>query len=113
MNKKILFLVLLLFLGCSEQIEDNHGEATLVIKSIGNTTTQKYNVNGVTAYELLDFGHEVELTYGDYLRCIDDVCANKEYVWTFYVNEAESSLGAKQYTVKRGDRIGFRFDKGG
>lgn len=113
MYKLILVILGVLIVGCSVQEGNTQGTATLVIESIGNTTTQKYEINDVTAYELLDYGHDLKVTYGDYLKCIDDVCANKEYVWTFYVNDIQSSEGVERYIVKRGDRIEFKFNNGG
>lgn len=85
------------------------GNATLIIKSIGRTTTEKFKVVDATALELLKHRHKVELTYGKYLKCIDDVCANKEYMWNWYVNERLLSLGADDYKVKDGDKIKFEF----
>ncbi len=115
MNNKIIFLIIAAFIinGCSYQEQNTKGDTTLTVKSIGNTTTQEYKVNGVNALDLLKFSHNVKLTFGNYLECIDDVCANKEYIWTFYVNGAKSPLGVKQYQVKSGDSIEFRFNKGG
>ena len=102
----------MIVIGCSSEEFDTKGNATLVIKTLGNTTTEKYQIKDATAHDLLKYKHDIKLTYGNYLECIDNVCANKEYIWTFYVNDAESPLGVKQYEVKRDDRIEFRFGKG-
>jgi len=58
----------------------------LKIVSIGNTTTERFDVTKATALSLLGYRHGVETTYGNYVSCIDKVCANKEYKWDFYVN---------------------------
>ena len=113
MKKKYVILLLAILIAGCEQSSSEWGIVTLKISSIGNTTIEKFNVTSTTALSLLKYRHKVETTYGNYVKCIDDVCANKEYVWTFYVDGEKSTIGASQYIVKNGDEIEFRFNKGG
>lgn len=91
----------------------SEGAVTLTIKSIGNTTTEKFRVKGATALDVLKRTHNVALTYSNYIKCIDGVCVNKEYMWFFYINNKSGSSGADKYRLKDGDSIRFEFTRGG
>lgn len=93
------------------QNNNEWGIVTLRISSIGNSTIERFNSSGTTAIELLEHRHDVKKNYGEYVECIDDVCGNKEYMWTFYVNGEKSVVGASQYNVKKEDEIEFKFDE--
>ena len=96
-----------------KQQQSSEGNVTLIIRSIGNTTTEKFKVVKATASELLKDKHKVDLNYGKYIRCIDGVCVNREYMWSFYLNDKLAQLGAYNYFVKDGDKIRFEFTNRG
>ncbi len=87
------------------------GNVSLVVKSIGKTTKEVYNVSGITALRLLKNKHDVELTLSKAVKCIDEVCAEAGYWWPMYVNGKKASLGVSAYEVKRGDKIEFVISK--
>jgi hypothetical protein len=87
------------------------GNVTLVVKSIGKTTKEVYNISGITALRLLRNKHDVKLTLSKSVKCIDDVCAESGYWWPMYVNGKKVSLGVNSYKVKRGDNIEFIISK--
>ena len=72
--------------------KNSEGNVTLLIESVGKTTT-------------------VKTTIGGYIKCIDDVCVYSDYNWVFYVNNKSVSLSANSYRTKAGDTIKFEFRK--
>lgn len=85
----------------------SEGNVTLVVESIGKTTVEEFDLDGMIVLDLLKNNHEVINDY--FVKCIDDVCADGKYSWLFYVNEEVVSEGVQRYEVNRGDKIEFRF----
>ena len=110
--KKIYAILLLaaLMAGCIKN-SHNTGVAVIKISTIGKESEENVNATGITAIELLREKHEVKTNYGDYVECIDGVCAEKDYMWTFYLNTEKSTVGASEYIVNNNDLIEWRFDK--
>ena len=89
----------------------NEGKAELVIKTIGSTEVEKFDKIGYTALEMLQTNHDVKLTYGNAIKCIDDICAQSGYWWPLDVNGKKASLGVQSYIVKNNDKIEFVLSK--
>ena len=85
-------------------------EVTLIVTTLGKTSTERFDVEGFAVLDLLKATHDVETTSA-YIKCIDDVCGGKEYHWTYYVNGKRASETASTYRVKRGEIIEFKFGK--
>ncbi len=96
--------------GCRENsIAD--GSAELVIKTIGNTTTESFDTVGYTALEMLQRNHEINIEFGFAIRCIDNVCAEGGYWWPMNINGKKASIGPQSYIVKDNDKIEFVLSK--
>ena len=54
---------------------------------------------------MLQKEHEIKLTYGNAIKCIDNVCAESGYWWPLYVNGKKSSIGVQRYIVEDNDKI--------
>ena len=116
MKKKFVLILLIslsISLGGCYQKEQQQGEkeVTLVVKSIGNTTTEKFNVIKASALQLLKYRHNVELTKNNFIKCIDGICVENEYMWTFYVNDEFILRSADKYYPEEDDILEFRFGK--
>lgn|SRR3989338_3712498 len=111
----LISLVAALILGglreSKKEQQSNEGNATLVIKSIGKTTTENFSSKDATAMDLLKYRHKLKTTIGGYIKCIDDVCVHSDYNWAFYVNNKSISLSASSYKVKDDDIIRFEFTR--
>ncbi len=95
------------------KVQHEGGFVTLTIKSIGNTTIEYYNGSGSNPLQLLKIKHNVETTLNkQFVKCIDNVCAENEYSWSLFVNDKYINYGVNAYKVKRGDTILFEFSKG-
>ncbi len=84
--------------GNSGEKSSYQGKATLVIRTLGNTTEEKLDINGLNALEILKKNHNIEVTESwpnKFVKCVDDVCAKGEFWWQFSVNGklALESLG--------------------
>ena len=115
--KKVYVLILLIGLvgvislvGLRENLGDPNGSVILVIKTLGKTTQQTYEFNGGNALGLLETQHEVELN-GELVKCIQDICSNKEYLWVFLVNNETINYGPGSYRLRDKDIITFEFRK--
>ncbi len=98
--------------GCQLQKEqqNSEGTATLIIKSLGSTKTERFKFSKGTPLGILKYNHRVETILNDnYIECIDDVCADGNYMWLFYVNDKAVNYGVKRYTLKDGDVVMFEF----
>ena len=99
-----------MLIGCQKSAP-REGNAELIIKTIGETIIEEFDVVGISALEMLQKNHEVKLTYGKSIKCIDNVCAESGYWWPLDVNGKKSSLGAQSYIVKNSDKIEFVLSK--
>ena len=108
-----MLLLLSLTAGCQSinQQSAENGKATLIIKTIGNTTTEDFDRVGMTALQMLQEKHKTKSSFGFAVRCVDDVCAEGGYWWPMYVNGELSSVGSQSYIVKNNDKIEFVLSK--
>lgn len=97
--------------GCRlEETPSNEGEATLIIKGLGSTKTERFKFNKGTPLGILKYNHVVDTMLNDnYVECIDSVCADGNYMWLFYVNNETINYGVKRYRLKDGDVLMFEF----
>ena len=102
--------MLSLIAGCQENRAVN-GSAELVIKTIGNTTTEAFDTVGYAALKMLQKNHDVKTAFGFAIRCIDDVCVEGGYWWPMYVNGEKASIGPQSYIVKDDDKVEFILSK--
>ena len=90
--------------------QSSEGTATLVIKSPGGVKTERFKFTKGTPLGILKYNHRVETLLNDnYIECIDDVCADGNYMWLFYVNNKTINYGVKRYNLKDGDVVMFDF----
>jgi len=98
--------------GCQFQgkQQNSGGEAILVIKSLGAVKTERFKFSKGTPLGILKYNHTVKTILNDnYIECIDDVCADGNYMWLFYVNNKTVNYGVKRYTLHDGDVVRFEF----
>jgi hypothetical protein len=107
----LLLIGLIAVQGCAEKRIDS-GQATLMIKSIGDTKTERFKFTKGTPLGILEYNHTVKTFLNDnFVECIDGVCASKEYIWLLYVNDNLINYGAKRYSLEDGDIVTFSFEK--
>ena len=93
-----------------QEKQNNSGEATLIIKSLGSTKTERFKFTKGTPLGILKYNYKVETLLNDnFIECIDDVCADGNYMWLFYVNNKTINYGVKRYELKDGDVVMFEF----
>ena len=98
--------------GCNllQEQQSSEGEATLIVKSFGEVKTERFKFSKGTPLGILKYNHRVDTILNDnYIECIDDVCADGNYMWLFYVNNKTINYGVKRYTLKDGDVVMFEF----
>ena len=91
------------------------GKATLVIKTLGNTTKEEVDIGGSSALDILSRSHDVEVlkTWASRrLDCIDGVCAENGFWWRFYVNDEIILSSVDKYYPKEGDTITLEYGGG-
>ena len=90
--------------------QSNSGTAELVIKTLGATKTERFKFSQGTPLGILKYNHSVRTFLNDnFVECIDDVCADGNYLWLLYVNNKTVNYGAKRYRIKDGDIVMFDF----
>ena len=104
-------LLLILAAGCQQNKSNEIGNAELVIKTIGNTTTEAFDTVGYTALDMLQRNHDAKVAFGFAIRCIDNVCAESGYWWPTYINGEKASIGPQSYIVKDNDQVEFILSK--
>ncbi len=88
------------------------GTATLIIKTLGTTKTERFKFTIGTPIGILKYNHTVKTLLNDnFIECIDDVCADGNYWWLFYVNNKTINYGVKRYKLMDGDVIMFEFTR--
>ncbi|MFH1848679.1 MAG: DUF4430 domain-containing protein [archaeon] len=87
--------------------QSDSAKVVLIIKSIGTTSRLDVAPIGLSAYEILTTNHNITVTPGGYVRCIDSVCASSSYDWIMYENNRQATEGAKSIIPKSGDTIIF------
>ena len=104
----MVLVVSLIGLRNLEEEKNYQGEATLIIRTIGDTTEETLNINGLTALEILEKNHNIEIFQtgpNKFVKCVDDVCAKGGYWWQFFVNEELILKSLDSYYPKDGDRL--------
>lgn len=84
------------------------GKASLIILTLGKTTQEEADIQGLNVLEILNKKHNVEIlntATSKRLNCIDDVCANNRFWWKFFVNEKPILSSVDKYYPKDGDII--------
>ena len=96
--------------GCQKSIQVD-GKAELLVKTIGNTTTEAFDTVGYTALDMLQKNHDIKTSFGFAIRCIDNVCVEGGYWWPMHINGEKASIGPQSYIVKDNDKIEFILSK--
>ena len=92
--------------------QSSEGISTLIIKSLGSTKTERFKFSKGTPLGILKYNHRVETFLNDnFIECIDDVCADGNYMWLFYINNKTVNYGVKRYSLNDGDTIMFELTK--
>ncbi|MEA2037624.1 MAG: DUF4430 domain-containing protein [Nanoarchaeota archaeon] len=92
--------------------QSSQGTATLIIKALGQEKTERFKFTGGTPLGILKYNHRVDTFLNDnYIECIDDVCADGNYMWLLHVNNKTTNYGVKRYVIHDGDVIMFEFTK--
>jgi len=90
--------------------QKTNGEATLVIRTLGETKTERFKFTKGTPLGILNHNYRVKTILNDnFVECIDDVCADGNYMWILYVNNKTINYGAKRYRLRDGDVVMFEF----
>ncbi|MBU0472064.1 MAG: DUF4430 domain-containing protein [Nanoarchaeota archaeon] len=99
-------LLSLSLLSCQEQI--NEGEVTLTVSVLGKNESSRFGFKQATLLDVVKTKCDVETKktiYTEYLTCIDNICANDEFSWVYYVNDDPINQGIDIYEVKNDDKI--------
>ena len=90
--------------------QSSNGTASLVIKTVGATKTERFKFSEGTPLGILRYNHAVKTFLNDnFVECIDDVCADGNYIWLVKVNNKTINYGAKRYEIDDGDIVMFEF----
>jgi len=90
----------------------SEGTTTLIINSLGSKKTERFKFTQGTPLGILKYNHRVKtFLNNNFVECIDDVCADGNYMWLFYVNNKTINYGVKRYKLNDGDVIMFEFTK--
>lgn len=71
-------------------------------------------VEGISALNLLKQLHQVEtkkFDFGEMVQSINGISADSKHFWSFYVNNAISTVGAGEYTTKTSDVIVWKLEE--
>lgn len=81
-----------------------------MIRGLGAEKTERFKFSNSTPFDILNYNHRVETSLnGDFIKCIDDACADGDYIWLFYVNNKTINYGAEIYKLRDGDVVMFEF----
>ena len=90
----------------------NGGTATLIINVLGTQKTERFKFTKGTPLGIIKYNHTVKTVLDDnFIECIDDVCADGNYMWLFYINNKSINYGVKGYKLNDGDVIMFEFTR--
>ncbi len=103
-----IFAVALFGASCSSSSTTN----TNTVSTVTNTSSavSYAGQDGKTALELLAQTHTIDATTEGFINAIDGQKPEGRQFWAFYVNGAQASVGAKDYTTKTGDQIEWRLE---
>lgn len=65
---------------------------------------------GKNALELLQSGHQVDVSAAGFVNAIDGVTPGDHQYWSFYVNGKQADVGAKDYQTKNSDAIEWKLE---
>ena len=83
-------------------------------QEISASSVSYQGVEGQNAFELLKASHQVEFThydFGDFVTSINGVAADEDHFWSFYINGAQSQVGASAYVTKSSDLIEWKLEE--
>ncbi|HJN56556.1 MAG: DUF4430 domain-containing protein [Candidatus Woesearchaeota archaeon] len=86
----------------------NQGKITVIIRTIGSTSSEEHKIDGRTALDIISKNHIIETIKtgsNEMVKCIDDVCAKNSYWWKFFANEKLSLISIDKYYPKDKDII--------
>ena len=119
-----ILALLALGAGCSltTTYEVNANNANSNLNTNTNTNRPATNVNksdaiayngqaGKNALELLQQGHQVDLSMQGFVNAIDGRKPTASQFWAFYVNGKAAEVGAKDYQTKNNDKIEWKIEK--
>lgn len=89
-------------------------ENTDAVVEENNNIVLSAEVEGQTAFELLQANHEVEaeqFDFGVFIKSIDGLAGSDDYYWALYVNEEYAQQGADQTVLTVGDTVEFRYEE--
>ena len=95
-----------------EKKSSYQGKTTLTIVTIGNTTNEVLDINGLTVLELLKKTHDIEIIQtgpGKMVKCIDGVCAKGVFWWQFHVNGELAPSSVDRYYPKESEIILLKY----
>lgn len=101
--------------GCSLTQTINVNEArSRNANSVSNTN----RVNSITysgqtgknALDLLKAKHQVDVSAQGFVNAIDTIKPGDHHYWSFYVNDKQADVGAKEYITKNTDAIEWKLE---
>lgn len=107
-----LLLSLSLLASCQEKV--NEGKLSLNLDVLGSSETSEFYFKDSSLLDILKSKYEVETKksfFSEYIKCINDVCANDEYSWVYYLNGEPMNLGLDVYMPLDGDRVLISYKK--
>lgn len=66
--------------------------------------------DGKNALELLESGHQVDVSDQGFVNTIDGIEPGPHQFWAFYVNGTSADVGAKDYQTKSSDTIEWKLE---
>lgn len=91
---------------------NSEGTATLIVKTLGETKTERFKFTKGTPLGILKYNYKVRTILNDnFIECIDSVCADGNYLWLMYVNNKAINYGVKRYKLEDGDVVMFEFTR--
>jgi len=102
----VSLLLSLSLISCQKQASE--GEVSLTVSVLGRNETARYGFKQATLLDVLRKKCDVETKktiFTEYLTCVDNVCANDEFSWVYYVNDDPINEGVDVYQVQDNDSI--------
>ena len=107
--------VILTGAGCSltHTVNVNSSTGTLSNASANSSVAATVSYSGQTgknALELLESGHQVDVSAQGFVNAIDGLKPGDHQYWSFYVNSKQADVGAKDYQTKSSDKIEWKLE---
>ena len=112
----LLILLLSLSIVSACQSRTNEGTVELTLNILGKEEVSKFRVKNSSLLQILESKHNIttkETLITNYVECIDNICANDEYSWTYTINEIPSHFPMKDYYPEDNDSIVISYGKVG